>query len=150
MTLLPYPGFQIIKYTSCLWPSPTTPSISKASTPKPSTLPSPSEETPSTPLSTLPHQSPKPSSRGRSSNTRTGSLHPPLSPSFPALFPPPPFSPIGVCADAQGRESWLAKQRQRNRMRIWMISLCFCVVIGILIAIFAWLGSNHWFKHEDE
>lgn len=47
-------------------------------------------------------------------------------------------------------ESWLRKQQQRNRLRIWMISLCFFVAIGVLIAVFAWLGSNNWFKHANE
>ncbi len=47
-------------------------------------------------------------------------------------------------------ESWLRKQHERNRLRIWMISLCFFVAIGILIALFAWLGSNNWFKHANE
>jgi len=47
-------------------------------------------------------------------------------------------------------DSWLQKQHERNRLRIWMISLCFFVAIGVLIALFAWLGSNNWFKQANE
>ncbi len=66
------------------------------------------------------------------------------------LHPTGPFRPYSTEArqtDVWDSESWLRKQRERNRLRIWMISLCFFVAVGILIAIFAWLGSHHWFQH---
>ncbi len=52
-------------------------------------------------------------------------------------------------ADATGRDSFLRRQRQRNRVRIWMISICFVVALTILVALFAWLGVHNWFKRND-
>lgn len=41
-------------------------------------------------------------------------------------------------------------QRKRNTIRIWMISICFLAVLGIIVALFAWLGANNWFKDDSD
>ena len=53
-------------------------------------------------------------------------------------------------ADAGNSESYIEQQRQRNKTIIWIISLSFFVVIAIMIALFAWLGSHNWFKGGDD
>ncbi|KAK0509039.1 hypothetical protein JMJ35_008410 [Cladonia borealis] len=47
-------------------------------------------------------------------------------------------------------ESYIERQRLRNKTIIWVISISFFVVIVILIALFAWLGAHNWFKSEDD
>lgn len=49
-------------------------------------------------------------------------------------------------ANVRCRESYIERQRLRNKTIIWVISLSFFVVIVILIALFAWLGAHDWFK----
>ena len=53
-------------------------------------------------------------------------------------------------ANANCRESYIERQRLRNKTIIWVISISFFVVIVILIALFAWLGAHNWFKSEDD
>lgn len=131
------------------WPGLMIPFTSRTSTLKPSIHPLPSVETPSIQAYTHPPLSLKPNPKpimlidiylGQSSDTRTSS----------STMPDSPCSKDARYADRCDSESWLRKQHERNRLRIWMISLCFFVAIGILIAIFAWLGSNNWFKHGNE
>ena len=60
----------------------------------------------------------------------------------------PRFPIMDRCESANARcsESYIERQRLRNKTIIWVISLSFFVVIVILIALFAWLGAHNWFK----
>ncbi len=53
-------------------------------------------------------------------------------------------------ANARCRESYIERQRLRNKTIIWVISLSFFVVMVILVALFAWLGSHNWFRGADD
>ena len=143
-------GIYIFSLQFCIsWRGQMIPCTSRTSTLKPSTK-LPSVETPSIQAYIHPPPSLKRKPKaimpihiylGQSSDTRTSSF---------TMRDPLPPSKESRSADVWDSESWLRKQHERNRLRIWMISLCFFVAIGILIALFAWLGSNNWFKHGNK
>ncbi|KAL2041999.1 hypothetical protein N7G274_005187 [Stereocaulon virgatum] len=47
-------------------------------------------------------------------------------------------------------DSYIEEQRQRNKTIIWIISISFFIIIAIMIAVFAWLGSHNWFKNGND
>lgn len=53
-------------------------------------------------------------------------------------------------ADTKDRDSYIEEQRQRNKTIIWIISISFFIIIAIMIAVFAWLGSHNWFKNGND
>ncbi|MCJ1273025.1 hypothetical protein MMC21_000814 [Puttea exsequens] len=81
-------------------------------------------------------------------NTSSHPRRPSITPSYDDI----PISPKTKIhfADGYPSESFLRRERQRNRLRIWMISICFFVILCVLVALLAWLGVHNWFKHNDK